>query len=288
MDLSISSLQWDIVKKYISGVGLVCALWDHLLTLGDEIQYFWHRRVWTTTRSLFFCFRYMSLIGFVLWAYVDSGSWTPTKQVCRSWTVVLSTLIMMGISSCHAIIALRLYALWDGRNWARLLLRAIWGITCCLLLVFWILIVKFTQSNVGIASSLPLCTLGRKSVFNIYIWVTFLIFNIMTIIFTVSSALDRPYRKNRDIIERLRSDGFISFLLLTMTCTWNLIMQITADGDNVYTFFPLVWAIDVSVVSRLLLRLEAIKVKFSDRRLTYVSAVELYELNDDHHVSVRR
>lgn len=40
-----------------SAAGLVCALWDHAITLDDEIELVWKKK-WDVTKFAFFFYRY--------------------------------------------------------------------------------------------------------------------------------------------------------------------------------------------------------------------------------------
>ncbi|THH30580.1 hypothetical protein EUX98_g3603 [Antrodiella citrinella] len=68
------------VTVYMGFVSFMILVWDHIITLGDEIDYIWKGKkgpiVW-----LFFINRYLSPLGFIinLFAYL-SPSWTP--EVC--------------------------------------------------------------------------------------------------------------------------------------------------------------------------------------------------------------
>lgn len=49
--------------------GLVCALWDHLLTFQDEVMFIWMRGHWDLIRFLFFWNRYVPEAALIYVAY---------------------------------------------------------------------------------------------------------------------------------------------------------------------------------------------------------------------------
>ncbi|TCD59887.1 hypothetical protein EIP91_011254, partial [Steccherinum ochraceum] len=69
------------VTVYMGFVSFMILVWDHIITLGDEVEYIWMGRkgpiVW-----LFFINRYLSPFGFIinLFAYM-SPSWTPERYI---------------------------------------------------------------------------------------------------------------------------------------------------------------------------------------------------------------
>lgn len=52
-----------------TGVGLTCALYDHVLTFNDEWKYKWTRGGWDLSRMIFFLIRYCNEAGLLCAAY---------------------------------------------------------------------------------------------------------------------------------------------------------------------------------------------------------------------------
>lgn len=54
--------------------GLVCSLWDAMLTFSDEFEYIWRRRDWDLTRVSFLMVRYSNLAAMFYIAYGASAN----------------------------------------------------------------------------------------------------------------------------------------------------------------------------------------------------------------------
>ncbi|RPD62481.1 hypothetical protein L227DRAFT_609683 [Lentinus tigrinus ALCF2SS1-6] len=93
---------------YVGLASFTVLVWDHLVTLPDEIEYIWKRQkgplIW-----LFFINRYLTPLGFIvnLIAYL-SDLFTPEVNV-RSMTVI-------GINTTALMMLLRVYAMYEKRK----------------------------------------------------------------------------------------------------------------------------------------------------------------------------
>ncbi|KAI0682300.1 hypothetical protein BC835DRAFT_1424661 [Cytidiella melzeri] len=177
----------------------------------------------------------------------------------------MSTFVVLGVCSSHAIIALRVFSLWDHRRGALTALWVLFVVTYGCIFTFFVMLVQY------------LFVIGKLN-FDIGIWVSLLAFNIVSIFLTIGSALERPYRQGKEVIDRLKRDGCVSFLILTATCLLNLVMQTVGDSQNCYALFIIAWAIDVSVLSRLVMQMESVKARYTRPRC--VSAGDAFQLSD--------
>ncbi|THH00186.1 hypothetical protein EW026_g2311 [Hermanssonia centrifuga] len=68
-----SSVNALLATKYLAAAGLVCSLWDHLITLDEEIGVLWAGRPWDFTRVIFITNRY-GIEGCLIYvAYIFAG-----------------------------------------------------------------------------------------------------------------------------------------------------------------------------------------------------------------------
>ncbi|KAI0682299.1 hypothetical protein BC835DRAFT_924839 [Cytidiella melzeri] len=79
--LTVQQLHWAFIRRYLNAAGTTLALWDHVLTVGDEIEYFWSRKSWTPSTMLFLGFRYITMLGLIFMAAISAGSIRPTVQM---------------------------------------------------------------------------------------------------------------------------------------------------------------------------------------------------------------
>ncbi|KAH8828842.1 hypothetical protein DL96DRAFT_1595773 [Flagelloscypha sp. PMI_526] len=109
-----------IVEVYLTTFSVVFLLYDHVLTLGDEILYIWSTPL-KKSGAVFSLNRYIGLIGNILalllihWTTMDS-------RLCYKMNLVHQiTLILVQVIVCF-IISLRIYALYGCSK------RVMWGL----------------------------------------------------------------------------------------------------------------------------------------------------------------
>lgn len=64
-----------------SAVGLVCALWDHIITLGDEVDLIWRKKM-DVSKLAFFFYRYGTEAGLLYVNYSEPKYPLPPKYCC--------------------------------------------------------------------------------------------------------------------------------------------------------------------------------------------------------------
>lgn len=83
--LALEDLSWIFNTRYVFGqhfllscstciadgghllaAGTICVLWDYVLTVGEEIEFFWRLGSHSFTSVLFLCSRYATILGSVL------------------------------------------------------------------------------------------------------------------------------------------------------------------------------------------------------------------------------
>ncbi|KAI0760831.1 hypothetical protein BC629DRAFT_1547102 [Irpex lacteus] len=137
---------------------------------------------------------------------------------CKALIAIETISIPLGsvyltVSLHCTLVALRVFGLWDHRRHAMKILWSIFATTYGCFFVLIALLLRFILVNVSLPSGLPFCAIPRKSGLDPGAWISLLVFNILIILSTVSSAIERPYRHNKDVIDRLKRDGCISFLV---------------------------------------------------------------------------
>ncbi|KAI0667601.1 hypothetical protein C8Q78DRAFT_981412, partial [Trametes maxima] len=100
---------------YVGLASFTVLVWDHFITLGDEIEYIWKRRKGPLI-YLFFINRYLTPLGFIinLFAYF-SPVWTPT--VCEHFVRYEGSMTVIGINTTALMMLLRIYAMYEGKSW---------------------------------------------------------------------------------------------------------------------------------------------------------------------------
>ncbi|PIL22617.1 hypothetical protein GSI_15307 [Ganoderma sinense ZZ0214-1] len=90
-------------------------LYDHLLTLGDEVKYIWRKKKRGPLIWLFFLNRYMTPLAFVgnLYAYFSG---TFTHERCMHFVRYEGATTMIGINIASLMMLLRVYAMYSKRR----------------------------------------------------------------------------------------------------------------------------------------------------------------------------
>ncbi|KAH9924682.1 uncharacterized protein BXZ73DRAFT_1879, partial [Epithele typhae] len=100
---------------YVGLASYTVLVWDHLITLDDEIKYIWERtKNLRTTIYLFFLNRYLTPIAFLgnLYAYLSSA-WTP-EDICRCSHFVRyeGSMTVIGINTSALMMLFRIHGLY--------------------------------------------------------------------------------------------------------------------------------------------------------------------------------
>ncbi|TBU48531.1 hypothetical protein BD309DRAFT_911636 [Dichomitus squalens] len=108
---------------YVGVASFTVLVWDHLVTLSDEIEYVWKRKK-SALIYLFFLNRYMTPLGFCvnLFAYFSSY-FTPER--CQHFVRYEGTMTLMGINVTALMMLLRIYAIYEGRKLVVALVAAV-------------------------------------------------------------------------------------------------------------------------------------------------------------------
>ncbi|KAI0720553.1 hypothetical protein C8T65DRAFT_735884 [Cerioporus squamosus] len=101
---------------YVGIASFTVLIWDHLITLPDEIEYIWKRQkgplIW-----LFFINRYITPLGFAvnLIAYF-SDFFTPETFVCAHFVRYEGSMTVIGINTTALMMLLRVFAMYEKKK----------------------------------------------------------------------------------------------------------------------------------------------------------------------------
>ncbi|KAI0777635.1 hypothetical protein BD413DRAFT_185228 [Trametes elegans] len=97
-------------------VGFTALLYDHLVTFTDEVSLIWRARKGVVS-IIFLLNRYCIPVVLALDVYELFGDGAASIVFCKAWTVVQSYVTIASYISIHAIVAWRLYAIFNGKTW---------------------------------------------------------------------------------------------------------------------------------------------------------------------------
>lgn len=103
--------------QYVSAVGLVILLWDHFLTVHDEVELVWRARL-SFPKLLFLFNRYVVPACLIILTYATSGFSDDilSDSFCQTWFGVGIVVGMVSIGTSNFLILLRLWVLWDRKT----------------------------------------------------------------------------------------------------------------------------------------------------------------------------
>ncbi|KAI0825954.1 hypothetical protein BC629DRAFT_1586818 [Irpex lacteus] len=99
-------------SNYCAVASRVLFLWDYLITVEDEVEYFWERKI-TTASVLFLLNRYVNLAITVLQFFAVSSFQTAQCASCGAFVRVIQTLLALACTISGVFAAIRVYAIWQ-------------------------------------------------------------------------------------------------------------------------------------------------------------------------------
>ncbi|OSD07961.1 hypothetical protein PYCCODRAFT_1497769 [Trametes coccinea BRFM310] len=105
-----------IAVRVMTLVGFTALLYDHIATFTDEVTFIWTARKGVVS-AIFLLNRYCIPVVLALDIYESFGNAAASILFCKIWTVVQSYLTILSYISIHAIVAWRLYAIFNGKAW---------------------------------------------------------------------------------------------------------------------------------------------------------------------------
>ncbi|KAF7797873.1 hypothetical protein EIP86_009079 [Pleurotus ostreatoroseus] len=152
-------------------------------------------------------------------------------------------------------LAMFMWARWEHRNSAK------WGMWITFLVTFAGLFASFVLGAKAIYDSTSwvapfhVCVLGKNPKPLAGVWISTLTFDLITGILLIINALDQPYRQRSQVLERVRRDGALCFIVITgesVGSAGSFVMLVVgfAGGTNgTFEAAFLVWSCDAIVVS---------------------------------------
>ncbi|KAI0356419.1 hypothetical protein OH77DRAFT_1400860, partial [Trametes cingulata] len=108
---------------YVGLASFTALVWDHFITLGDEIEYIWKRKKGPLI-YLFFLNRYLTPLGFVINLFGSCDS-PLTASRCQHFVRYEGSMTVIGINTTALMMLLRIYAMYEGRKLVVLFVTAV-------------------------------------------------------------------------------------------------------------------------------------------------------------------
>ncbi|KIP11321.1 hypothetical protein PHLGIDRAFT_28016 [Phlebiopsis gigantea 11061_1 CR5-6] len=250
----MSAVENGAAVKAMSLVGLTALVYDHLLTFDLEVDLLWRCRPGFVS-LIFLLNRYIVPCMLIVDTYELSGVSEDSVLFCKIWTTLQSYLTVASFMSIHALVAVRVFALHNGRSWVR---KFLW-----------------LSGTLYFLSTIIIVTLGTIPVFQTlqpyhgacvgtmpwWLWTTWLpsvFFETTLFLLTLVALLNQQGRRSfSQLTSIIYRDGMVYFTAVTTCSSFCLLIwafaPITLNG--LARYFPL--AVVNIVASRMVLNLKA-------------------------------
>jgi len=242
--------------RYLSGIGLVLLLYDHILTFDDEVRLVWKARR-SFARSAFLVNRYLVACA-LIWVAFTMNDWSGSgisDKVCRRVYGVTALLGITSIALANILVSLRVIDLWGRTLRIKILMAS--GILSCFL-------TTFTLMTVALAKLLPtavyndvvrMCAPTIKPPEYAAAWGSSMIYEVLVLASVWLNALDTPRTLDSRLTQSLHRDGFSFFALVTVFRIFNMVMAAAAPPSLMLVGSFFVWSMTTLVLNRLLLNI---------------------------------
>ncbi|KAJ7643776.1 hypothetical protein FB45DRAFT_896035 [Roridomyces roridus] len=244
--------------KYFSAVGLVAMVYDHILTVPDEIKVVWgNKNVSRLSKIAFAVNRYMTEGIIAYTVYVFSGSAQGLDDAACStflWIFGASAIVVGAIS--QAIVVLRIYHLWDDRT--RVANALIYTFIACITSTIIIGCMVELQLQPKFSAALRTCVITVKPKILPVLFGVQSFFDILVISIAVYNALENPRRNHLELISSLQKDGLTFLLVLFALRAAYLISSVVGNAGQCFVIVATCWAFSAILSLRLNLRLDGL------------------------------
>ncbi|KAK0447655.1 hypothetical protein EV421DRAFT_1787318 [Armillaria borealis] len=239
-------------------------IWDHLLTLDQEIDAIWISRNKEYLPKLIYVLNRYFAEGVLLYtAYVWGGySHGLTDAVSSGvllvhctgvlWLFTVSSTVMVGL--LQFIIAMRVYKLWDNQKRAGCVLLVAFSVcisAAIVLAVITVIIFLMSKRLIPVQHLGNVCSVAGIPRTIPALLATLLAFDILIVLMVLYRALEKPRRTHIEAINSFHRDGARLYLVLL----WLLLLI-------PHIFFAMLcasWTLNTNIGCRVHLRVEGLK-----------------------------
>ncbi|QRW25374.1 dephospho-CoA kinase [Rhizoctonia solani] len=259
------ALHHILASRCLAIAGFCILIYDHILTFPQEVELIWkQQRSWV---SVFFVLnRYITPLVLIVDVYDKGGLANFLSQTfCVNWYFAESAWNLVAFSLIHALVALRVHAIWGRPRWL--------SITLALLFVAYftvttVIAFKFEIDFAHTVAYNPLFRLCFAEV-SPYLWTCWLpalIFELFVFVMTslknkgsvfqVIKAIEHSKNKvNTPVVRVLYRDGIIYFIVISLCSMFNMMVWLLAPPTLVALSKYFVLCIVPTMGARLVLNL---------------------------------
>ncbi|KZV66552.1 hypothetical protein PENSPDRAFT_654862 [Peniophora sp. CONT] len=256
--------------RYISAIGLVALLCDHIQTLPEEVRLVW-RAPASLAKWLFLANRYL-VAGSIIAATHSLAGFNGAVYTDRRCAALLSyvasaSVISLGIA--NLLVLTRVLLLWDKNRRVLFILGASYLVGYMLTVGFLIASIVILEPGIQWSPIARACTPTTKTPFFTAVWAGPFLFEITVLSLTVFNAIARPRSETMGLTNTLHQDGILFFLVITSFRIVNIVFTASPYPNRVNYAGFFVWAMVTVILNRLLLHIRSseIRIAANDKRL---------------------
>ncbi|KAF8699256.1 CoaE protein, partial [Rhizoctonia solani] len=219
-------------SRYMGVAGYTLLLYDHILTFPAEVELVWKADKRNTVTWLFFANRYLVPIILSIDLYDKGGLASHlSTNFCQAWFVIEGYLNVLSFAAVHALVAMRVNAVWGRRKWVTILL---WtgGI---LYIVGTLAIISPGLFQIADSEPLAIDEVAPNPVFNVCfgtitsyfwtVWIPPIIFELIIFSLTIIKAIEHRHKNVKTpVAYTLYRDGFLYFIIIMMCSIFPLVV----------------------------------------------------------------
>ncbi|KAK7691476.1 hypothetical protein QCA50_004875 [Cerrena zonata] len=207
--------------------GFTILAYDHILTFSQEVDLIWRASSFSFASAIFLFNRYTVPLMLIVDIYEFFGVADDSAMFCKVWTGLQSVLTVMSFMSIHAIAALRIHALHNGKVWVKHLL---WIAGAIYFLSSASIIVTAQVQLLPNMQPFHHACVGQIPWFLWMVWLPSVIFESVLFTLTVCAMLDADRRRTLNTLSHiLFRDGMLYFIVVSFCSLFSLLVWAFAD-----------------------------------------------------------
>ncbi|KAK7036005.1 hypothetical protein R3P38DRAFT_2910148 [Favolaschia claudopus] len=240
----------------------VLFLWDYLITLDGEAQYFWGGH-WSISRILFLCNRYYTLALLAFRILVDFHPGLFPSEFCDIALRINFPLNLAALAIIQGILILRLWYLFQKSRTARYILVAVFF--CCTAGSIAILALQFPRLHSHLVKmpkrGLSFCADPPPSPFWMVFLPSFALHGVLSLFMLIRVVHNIRTARNVPLLKRCLRDGGFLYMLIFFSVAFSIsaaIVGVSPSVGVVAMFSNFMLALLSICVSRVILHLSGL------------------------------
>ncbi|EGN93844.1 hypothetical protein SERLA73DRAFT_188957, partial [Serpula lacrymans var. lacrymans S7.3] len=248
-----------LASNYTTVAFITILLYDHALTLADEIEFIWKQSM-STGKILFLLNRYIPEIDLFILMNSYTNEAIHSEKVCLLWFQIDSWLGIFNVVVIDLIMLLRTWALWRRSRIVLVILSTLLVLCICAAAgaTLYASIAVVHEPSPG---NLRPCETGFPRTEILYgLWVAIIVYDTAIVILLLVKAIP-ALRLNVPIIDQLLKDGIQYFVMILFTSIANVIVINAAPPALATMLFTFYRVMTATLGSRMVLNIRGTLLK---------------------------